>query len=82
MSFMLCDCSSLKELNLTNFNTNQVYDMSWMFSGCSSLKELNLANFNTDNVDNMLTMFYGCSDELKVKIKGKYKNFNYKAIEY
>ena len=35
MSFMFCDCSSLKELNLNNFNTNNVTNMSCMFSYCS-----------------------------------------------
>ena len=33
-------CSSLKELNLNNFNTNNVTDMNFMFSGC--LDELKL----------------------------------------
>ena len=47
---MFNGCSSLKELNLSNFNTNKVIDMSSMFSRCSSLKKLNLNNFNTDNV--------------------------------
>ena len=28
-------CHSLKELNLSNFNTNNVTYMRWMFSGCS-----------------------------------------------
>ena len=28
-------CSSLKELNLENFDTNNVIDMSDMFNGCS-----------------------------------------------
>ena len=50
MSFMFYGCSSLKELNLNNFNTNNVTDMRDMFSGCRSLKELNLNNFNTNNV--------------------------------
>ena len=40
MSFMFRFCSSLKELNLNNFNTNNVNDMSGMFSGC--LDELKL----------------------------------------
>ena len=47
---MFDGCSPLKELNLTNFNTNNVTNMSSMFDGCSSLKELNLNNFNTNNV--------------------------------
>ena len=40
MSDMFNGCSSLKELNLNNFNTNNVIDMSYMFSGC--LDELKL----------------------------------------
>ena len=56
MSYMFCGCSSLKELNLSNFNTNNVNNMSGMFSGCSSLEELNLSNFNTNNVINMVNL--------------------------
>ena len=37
MSWMFCDCSSLKELNLNNFNTNNVTYMSKMFTGCGGL---------------------------------------------
>ena len=54
---MFSGCSSLKEINLNNFNTNNVTNMSYMFYGCSSLKELNLNNFNTYNVTNMGHMF-------------------------
>ena len=46
MCRMFCGCSSLKELNLNNFNTNNVKDMSGMFYYCSSLKKLNINNFN------------------------------------
>ena len=42
MSYMFYECSSLEELNLSNFNTNKVTNMYGMFLGCSSLKELNL----------------------------------------
>ena len=45
MSFMFSDCSSLKELNLNNFNTENVKDMSGMLSRCLSLKELIFNNF-------------------------------------
>ena len=31
---MFYGCSSLKELNLNNFNTNNVIDMNDMFFGC------------------------------------------------
>ena len=37
---MFFECSSLKELNLDNFNTNNVIYMRFMFGGC--LDELKL----------------------------------------
>ena len=79
MSWMFSGCSSLKELNLNNFNTNNVTDMRDMFYGCSSLKELNLSNFNTNNVNDMGYMFNGCSEQLKIKIKSEYKNIKEEA---
>ena len=35
MRCMFYGCSSLKELNLSNFNTNNETYMGFMFSGCS-----------------------------------------------
>ena len=35
MGYMFYGCSSLKKLNLSNFNTNNVTDMDYMFSECS-----------------------------------------------
>ena len=35
MSGMFYRCSSLKKLNLNNFNTNNVTNMNHMFRGCS-----------------------------------------------
>ena len=32
---MFSGCSSFKELNLNNFNNNNVTNMKYMFSGCS-----------------------------------------------
>ena len=54
---MFYDCSSVKELNLFNFNTSNVSKMNSVFSKCISLKELDIYNFNTDNVTNMNYMF-------------------------
>ena len=42
MSYMFYGCSSLEELNLSNFNTINVTETNDIFSGCSSLKELNI----------------------------------------
>ena len=49
------------ELNLSNFNTSNVTNMSAMFSNCSSLTELDLSNFDTSKVTDMSHMFSDCS---------------------
>ena len=41
---------NLKELNLSNINTDNVRDMEEMFSACKNLKYLDLSKFNTKNV--------------------------------
>ena len=74
-------CSSLKELNLNNFNTNNVTDMSYMSFGCSPLKKINLNNFNTNNANNMMYMFGRCLNELKLKIINQFKNFKEEALK-
>ena len=65
---MFRECSLLKEINLSNFNTNNVNSMSYMFYRCSSLNKLNLSNFNTNNVKYMNLMFDGCPKGLKNNI--------------
>ena len=72
--WVLCSvgCSSLKEINLSNFNTNKVTNMCAMFNGCTSLKEINLSNFNTNNVTIMSYMFGGCSSLKEINLS----NFN------
>ena len=48
---MFYNCSSLKYLDLSNFNTRNVKNMTFMFSTCPSLEKLNLSQFRTDNVN-------------------------------
>ena len=56
---MFSGCHYLRNINLSNFNTQNV--TSSMFSGCESLTNINLSNFNTQNVTNMSSMFSGCA---------------------
>ena len=65
---MFKGCSSLKELNLSNFNTSKTKDMRFLFENCSSLKKLNLSNFNVGYASDTKGMFEGCSS-LKDKDK-------------
>ncbi len=57
---MFYRCTSLRSLNLSNFNTTNVANMSTMFNGCVSLTILDLSNFNTSNVTSMQGTFDGC----------------------
>ena len=78
---MFSGCSSLKEINLSNFNINKVSNMIYMFSGCSSLLELNFPNFKINKIDMINSMFFGCSDEFKMDIRKKFGNIDEKAFK-
>jgi len=58
--FMFCGCESLENIDLSNFNTQNVTNMENMFSDCKSLKNIDLSNFNTQNVTNMNHIFFDC----------------------
>jgi surface protein len=59
---MFKGCSSLTELNLSNFNTSHVFAIDEMFNGCSGLTELDLSKFDMSEVCIGLDqMFPGCS---------------------
>ena len=61
MPYMLYQCSSLEELNTSNFYTSKIKDMNYLFGECSSLKKWYILNLDTTNVINMSYMFFGCS---------------------
>ena len=54
-------CKFLIGMDLSNFNTQIINNMSQMFSECSSLIRIDLSNFNTYNVIKMDDIFSGCS---------------------
>ena len=53
-------CEDITEIDLSNFNTSEVEDMSFMFSSCTSLTSLNLSYFDTSKVKDMVGMFCNC----------------------
>jgi len=58
MSSMFYNCNGLTSLNVSNFDTSSVTDMSDMFRGCNSLISLDVRSFDTSNTTNMSGMFY------------------------
>ena len=77
MSSMFSQCSGLKSLDVTNFNTANVTSMGSMFSYCSGLKSLDVTNFNTSNVTYMRNMFSFCSGLTSLDVS----NFNTSKVK-
>ena len=60
---MFCNCEEIEYLDLFNFDTSNVTDMSFLFNECFKLKEIKgLNKFNTTKVNNMFGMFYNCKE--------------------
>ena len=67
---------NIEEINLSNFNSSQVTDISGMFFGCSRLKSIDFSNFNTESVKSMEFVFYGCHSLQSLDLK----NFNTQLV--
>ena len=70
MSNMFSYCSSLTELDLSNFDTSNVTNMRGMFDNCGNLTSLDLSNFDTSNVTDMNSMFYYCQSLTSLDLSG------------
>ncbi len=74
-------CSSLINIDLSNFNTQKVTNMSYIFYECSSLININLSNINTSNVTLMNSMFSGCSSLINLDLSS-FHTFNVIDMSY
>ena len=54
---MFAGCSSITNLNLSNWDTSNVTNMESVFAWCSSLEKLDLSGWNNANVTTMNSMF-------------------------
>ena len=80
MKQLFSDCSSLKELDVSNFNFDKVKDMREMFFKCTSLEKLNFPNFIKKTNAYMNDMFAGCISDLQSKIREKCPNLKRNAF--
>ena len=60
LAYIFCNCSSLKSLpDISNWNTQNVVNMSGIFSGCSDIISLpDISKWNVDNVTDLSNMFF------------------------
>ena len=76
MNAMFYNCSSLKSINFSNFDTSLVNSMAWMFLYCNSLESIDLSNFNTSSVTDMGAMFRECTSLKSINLS----NFNTSSV--
>lgn len=57
MSYLFSGCNKITEVDLSNFDTNQVTNMTGMFLS-SGIKQIDVSNFDTSKVTAMAGMFY------------------------
>ena len=65
MSGMFYDCSRLTNLDLSNFNTQNVTDIVLMLPSYKKIANLNLSYLYDQNAVNMIYIFYGCNSLTK-----------------
>ena len=59
--YMFSDCSCLINIDLSNFNTENITNICGMFYNCESLNNITgISNWETKNVTNMSYLFYNC----------------------
>jgi len=67
-------CSSLKSINLNNFDTSHVTNMYGVFFNCYSLESISIDNFDVSSVTDMTGMFCNCQSLTELNLN----NFNTK----
>ena len=61
-------CINATEIDLYNFDTSQVTDMTSMFTNCYSLTSINISSFDTSNVKDLGFLFYHCYSLISVDL--------------
>ena len=61
LSGMFQNCTNLKSIDVSDFDTSNVTKMNSMFELCRELTTLDMSNFDTSNVTDMNNMFECCA---------------------
>ena len=69
LSGIFYNCINIIEVDMTNFDTSLITDMTEMFSMCHSLKSLNVQNLNTAKVESFRYMFFECISLISINLE-------------
>lgn len=70
LSYFFDGCIYLTNVDIADWNTNQVTDCSAMFKGCSMIPYIDLSHWDTRNITDTSNMFYGCTNLKVLNLKG------------
>ena len=91
INYLFTDCKKLISIDLSSFDSENVYNMGKMFYMCLNLKNINFSNFNTEKVIDMSHLFCGCKSLENLNLSSfntknvqtmKYMFFNCEKIKY
>ena len=68
IDYMFSDCKGLASLDFSNFDSENVINMSGLFNGCLFLQKINFTGINTNEVFDMSRMFYNCKNLTKLDL--------------
>lgn len=57
---MFSRCSSLREIDLSNWNVEDIYNADQLLYQCTSLQSVNLSNWTLSNCSSLRGLFYEC----------------------
>ena len=70
MSGMFYNCSALRSIDVSGWNTEGVTNMYSMFNNCSALTYLDVSGWDTSRVTDMSSMFNNCSALTYLDVSG------------
>ena len=73
---MFEECLKLTSLDLKNFKTQKVKNMSHMFKNCHELSSLDLTSFDISEVENMSEMFSSCGSLYQLELPYMFNQVN------
>ena len=80
ISYLFYNCQQLREIDLSNFKTQNAKNMKCMFSSCRNLIKANFKNVNSNEVTDMKNMFSYCNSLIELDLSS-FITKNVKSME-
>ena len=62
------NCNKLTSLDVSNWDTSNIWDMRAIFQNCTSLTSLDVSNWDTSSVTSMYAIFQNCTSLISLEV--------------